>query len=281
MMLSMFGFASMDAMTKFLVRDLPVFQTLWIRYMIFAVFALLIARPLGIRRTMRSKRPFMQAARGVLALVESFVFVLAFHYLPLAETHAVGAASPLIVIALSVPLLREKAGLHRWLAVIVGFVGVMLIIRPGFESISLPLLLPLLGAFLWGLYQILVRLVSRGDRPETTLLWSAFSGLIVVSCIAPFHWQAPDSLAWLLLIGVGILGSLSHYALIKALDFAEAGAMQPFSYMLLVWATVMGAIVFGDIPAAWTILGACLIVASGLYAWRHDVRTAAGKQENS
>jgi drug/metabolite transporter (DMT)-like permease len=282
MMLSMLAFASMDAITKILGRNYSVPQTLWVRYVVFAAFALLVARPLGIGRVAHSKRPLLQTGRALIALLESAVFVLAFHYLPLAETHAVGSTSPLIVIALSVPMLREKAGLHRWLAVGAGFIGVLLIIRPGFETISWPLLLPLGGAFLWGLYQILIRLVARHDPPETTILWSAFAGLLAISVVAPFFWQPPDAFGWFLLICMSIIGSVANYALIKALDFAEAGALQPFSYTLLVWAALLGAAVFGDVPGIWTILGAGVIVLSGLYAWRHDLRAAAatrnGKQ---
>lgn len=278
MMLSMLAYACMDAITKLLVQNYPVSQTLWVRYIVFAVFALLVARPRGIARMARSKRPLLQTGRALIALVESAIFVLAFHYLPLAETHAVGSASPLIVIALSAPLLGERAGLHRWLAVVAGFVGVLLIIRPGFETISWPLMLPLGGAFLWGLYQLLIRLVARHDPPETTLLWSAFTGLIAISIVAPFYWQPPDAFAWFLLLCMGIIGSVANYALIKALDFAEAGALQPYSYTLLIWATLLGAAVFGDLPGLWTIVGAGVIVLSGLYAWRHDLRDAARKE---
>jgi drug/metabolite transporter (DMT)-like permease len=271
---AMFGFASMDAMSKFLVRDYSITQTLWVRYVIFTVFALLVARPRGIRTVVRSRRPWLQAARSLLSLVENGVFVLAFAYLPLAETHAVAATSPLLVIALSVLMLRERAGLRRWLAVAAGFTGVLLIIRPGFQSLDWPLLIPLCGAALWALYQVLVRLLSRDDSPETTLLWSAAIGLIAVSFVAPFQWRPPDAEAWIMLAAVGILGSLAHYALIKALDYAEASAVQPYSYTLLVWATVLGFLAFGDVPAPWTIIGATIIVSSGLYTWRHDLRAA-------
>lgn len=269
---SMLGFAAMDAMSKFLVADYPIVQTLWIRYVVYAVFAVLVTRKAGIRRMAVSRRPWLQGARSLLALVEGAVFVLAFAYLPLAETHAVAATSPLIVIALSAPLLRERVGLHRWLAVIAGFVGVLLIIRPGFEELTWPLALPLLGAFLWGLYQIMVRMCARDDAPETTLLWSAFVGLAAVSILAPFYWRAPDLLAGTLMLGIGVLGALSHFALIKALDFAEASAVQPYGYTLLVWAAVLGALVFGDIPALWTVIGGIVVVLSGLYTWDRDRR---------
>ncbi len=276
MSLSMLGFAAMDAMSKFLVSDYPIVQTLWIRYVVYAGFAVMVARKAGVRRKAVSRRPWLQAIRSLLAVIESAVFVLAFAFLPLAETHAVAATSPLIVIALSAPLLRERVGLHRWLAVVAGFAGVLLIIRPGLVPLTWPLALPLLGAFLWGLYQIMVRMCARDDAPETTLLWSAFVGLAAISVVAPFYWRTPDLFAATLMLGIGALGALSHFALIKALEFAEASAVQPYGYTLLVWAAVMGALVFGDIPGIWTMIGGVVVVLSGLYTWDQD-RRAAGR----
>lgn len=265
--LAMAGFASMDAMSKFLVRDYPIIQTLWVRYVIFTLFAAIVAWP---RVSLRSARPWLQAGRGVLALVENGVFVLAFFYLPLAEIHAIAATSPLLVIALSVPLLGEKAGPHRWRAVMAGFAGVLLIIRPGFHVLTWPLAIPLAGAFLWAAYQVLTRLIARADPMETTLLWTAVSGLAITTLLVPAVWVPPSPTAWVLLAGVGVLGSLSHFALIKALDHAEAGAVQPYAYTLLLWAIMLGFLVFGNVPDAWTIAGAAVVVLSGLYTWHRD-----------
>lgn len=270
MCLSMFGFALMDSVSKFMVQSYPVTQTLWVRYALYALFAVIVAWPKGVRAQARSKRPWLQFWRSLLALAENAVFFLAFAYLPLAETHAIGAASPLVVILLAVPILGEKVGLHRWLAVLAGFVGVLLIVRPGLVALTWPIALPVAGALMWGLYQIMIRLNARDDSPETTLLWSAFVGLGAISLVAPFDWKAADGFAWILLLVIGVLGSLCHYGLIKALDYAEASSLQPYSYTLLVWAAVMGFLVFGDIPAVWTVLGGAIVVASGLYAWHHD-----------
>ncbi len=146
----------------------------------------------------------------------------------------------------------------------------MLIIRPGFARFAWPLLIPLLGAFLWALYQVMVRFLARDDRPETTLLWSACVGLAAISLIAPREFRLPDMHGWALLAAIGVLGSLAHYALIRALDYAEASAVQPHGYTLLLWATLLGWLVFGDVPGPWTILGACIVVLSGLYAWTQD-----------
>ena len=136
------------------------------------------------------------------------------------------------------------------------------------------MLLPLLGALLWAAYQVLVRLCSRTDSPDTTLVWSAFVAFGATTLVGPWQWLWPDVQGWALLIAVALLGALAHYALIRALDYAEAGAVQPYSYTLLVWAAVLGALVFGDIPDHWTLAGAAIIVASGLYTWHHDRRAA-------
>ena len=273
-MLAMLGFASMDAITKWMVADYSIGQMMWVRYAVFCAFAWFVVRRRGLLSAARTSRPWLQGGRALLAVVESAVFVLAFRYLPLADTHAVAATSPLIVIALGALFLGERAGPARWVAVAVGFAGMLMIVRPGLRELDWALLLPLLGAFLWAAYQVLVRLCSRTDSPDTTLVWSAFVAFGATTLIGPLHWQWPDPLGWILLIAIALLGAVAHYALIKALDYAEAGAVQPYSYTLLVWAAVLGVLVFGDFPDEWTLLGAAIIVASGLYTWHHDRRTA-------
>jgi len=127
---------------------------------------------------------------------------------------------------------------------------------------------------LWAGYQLLTRLNARWDQPNTSLLWSAIVALVATSFVGPFDWTWPTPLAWAMMIAVALIGAVAHYALIKALDYAEAGAVQPYSYTLLVWAAVMGWLAFGDVPDEWTILGAAVVVASGLYTWHHDRRVA-------
>jgi drug/metabolite transporter (DMT)-like permease len=269
-MLAMLCFATMDAISKSLVVDYAVTQMMWIRSALFFLFAWFVVRKQGLRMAFRSARPGLQVVRSLVAIVEGGVFVLAFRYLPLADTHAVAATSPLIVIALGVLFLGERAGVARWLAVAAGFVGVLLIVRPGFRVIKWPLFLPLAGALLWATYQLLTRLNARFDSPSTSLLWSAIVAFIATSFVGPLEWKWPTPVAWALMAVISIIGAVAHYALIKALDYAEAGAVQPYSYTLLVWATALGWLVFGNIPDGWTILGAAIVVLSGLYTWHHD-----------
>lgn len=271
-----FCFASMDAMSKVLAETYAITQILWVRALVFTAFAIWVVRRNGVGATLRSARPWLQGLRAVLLVIESGVFVLAFKLLPLADAHAIAAAAPLFVMALSVPLLGEQVGPRRWLAVIAGFIGIMIIVRPGFQEITWPILVPLLGAFLWAFYQILLRLCARTDSSDTTLLWTACGGLAATTLVAPLSWTPPDATASVLLIVLSLLGSFAHLAMIKAFERAEAIALQPFLYSLVVWAAVIGYIVFGDIPDRWVMLGATIIVASGLYAWHRERVRARG-----
>ena len=264
-MLAMLCFAGMDAMSKSLVVEYSVGQLMWVRYALLCLFAWFLVRRRGFVTALRSQRPGLQIFRSLVAVVEGAMFVLAFRYLPLADTHAVAATSPLIVIALGVLFMGERAGPARWLAVAAGFAGVLLIVRPGFRTLDWPLLLPLAGAVLWAGYQLLTRLASRWDPPDTSLLISAIVAFIATSFFGPFDWIWPTPLAWTMIVAIAFIGAIAHYALIKALDVAEAGAMQPYSYTLLVWATVMGWLVFGELPGLWSYAGMTLIVASSLY----------------
>jgi drug/metabolite transporter (DMT)-like permease len=276
-LVAMFCLAAMDGVSKVLASALAIPQILWVRYILFTALAVLVLQRQGLAEVWRSGRPWLQTFRALIQLVENGVFVLAFTYLPLADVHAIAAASPLIVIAMSVPLLGEQVGIRRWLAVAAGFIGVLLIVRPGFQEIGLPILIALSGAVLWGLYQILVRLCAKTDSSDTTWLWSAVVGLAATSLVGPFVWIGPDAAGWIMLIAIALLGSCAHLALIKALSLAEASALQPYAYTLLLWAAVIGAVAFGDIPDGWTLSGAALILASGLYAWhRERLRAGAG-----
>jgi drug/metabolite transporter (DMT)-like permease len=273
-MLAMFCFACMDSISKWLVQDFSVIQLLWVRYGFFLGFALLLVSRRGVAKASRSRRPWLQAGRALLAVVEAAVFVQAFYYLPLAETHAIAAASPLLVVLLAVPLLGERLPLPRLLAVLGGFMGVLLIIRPGFATVSPAMLIALSGALLWALYQIMVRFCARYDSSDTTLLWSAGVGLLAISCVGPFFWQPMSWASVGLVFAIAVLGSVAHFSLIKALEYAEAAAVQPFAYTLPLWAALLGALVFGDLPDAWTVAGGAVVIGCGLLDWAWAYRRA-------
>lgn len=276
-LLAMFLFASMDAVSKVLVQTLTVPQILWFRFMVFTLLAMAVLYRRGLRRTFHSGQPLLQCFRALLIVVENGIFVLAFRYLPLADAHAILAATPLIVIALSVLMLGEKVGLRRWLAVVAGFAGVLLIVRPGFREIGPGILIALIGTAMWGLYQILVRMCARTDASETTWLWSAVVGLCATTLVGPSNWVWPDTSGWLMLVAVALIGSFGHLALIKSLSLAEASALQPYSYTLFLWVIPIGYLCFDDIPDVWTLAGGAVILAAGIYAW-HRERVRAGER---
>ncbi|MBI3707066.1 MAG: DMT family transporter [Proteobacteria bacterium] len=276
MVVSMLLFAGMDGVSKYLVGTYSIVQILWLRFIFFVVFALWVARRRGVVAALRSRRPGLQILRSLLLVTEIGTFVFAFRFMPLADTHAIAAIAPLLVTALSVPLLGERVGVRRWSAVLVGFLGVLVIIRPGFAAVTWMVAIPLAGAIQFDVYQILVRIVSRVDTNETTLLYSAVVGVVVLSAIGPLQWQTPDPFAWIMFVVVALFGSGAHFTLIKALEAAPASVVQPFSYTLMIGATIVGFVFFGDFPDGWTILGAAIVTASGVYAiYRERARRAA------
>ncbi len=282
----MLAFAIMDGLTKILSQTLAIPQILWFRAIVFAILAVTLLR-LGaatrdkpIREIATSRRPWLQFTRAVLLVVESGMYMVAFSLLPLADVHAVGAISPLLVVALSVPFLGETVGWRRWAAVAVGFIGVLVIVRPGVTAMHPATLLTLVAAAMWAVYQIMVRLASRVDRPETTSLWTALVGLGASTLVGAVQWVWPTPQSWALLVCVGLLGAFAHITLIAALGMTEPSLLQPFSYTLFVWAIVVGYVLFGDVPDGWTLAGASLIIASGLYAWHRERVRARGQFTN-
>ena len=270
-------FAGMDAVSKTLIVDYPIGQILWVRYAFFAAFATVLSlRSGGPLAGFRTRRPVLNIVRAGLLLAEIACFVVAFRYLPLADTHAIAAVYPLLITALSALVLGEFVGPRRWAAVGVGFIGVMVILRPGFAVFDPTALIPLAGASLFAVYQILTKIVARTDGMVTILLYTGWVGFAATSLVGPLQWTPPDLQGWILLPVAGALGVVGHLLLIKALELAPASVLQPFNYTLLVWATTVGFLVFGDLPDGITVAGATIVVGSGLYTWwRERVRARA------
>ena len=180
------------------------------------------------------------------------------------------ASVPLIVLALAVPILKERVGHRRWFAVILGFLGVLIILRPGFGNWQPILFLPLLGAFGFAVYLVLTRMAAKFDTIGTSAFYTGLVGLSVLTIFLPLEWKTPTIEEWGWLLLASVLGLCGHISVIKALSMAEASVLQPFFYVVLVWATFLGFIIFDDIPDFITIIGACIIVGSGLYAWYRE-----------
>ena len=279
MLLSMFCIASNDAIGKHLTQDYSIWQVLWIRSWVWLGFALIwISRRGGIRNALGSGAPLIQGIRSLILVAEITVFILAFKYLPLGDVTAIGAAPPLVVLVFAVLFLGERVGWHRWTAVAVGFAGMLLISRPGLGVFGWLTLLPLLGVLLWGVYQVLLRLVSRHDSEETTLLWTGCALFLVTGAIAPFHWQNPPDLqTWVWFGLAGLFNTLGHFGLIAAMQRAQASALQPFAYTTVAWALLIGWFAFDERPDILTVCGITAIVAGGLYALYRERRLRAAK----
>jgi drug/metabolite transporter (DMT)-like permease len=269
---SMFPF--INASAKYLSASYPITQIVWARFAGHLVFVVLAFYPRLRGRLFHTVRPVVQIARSMLLLGATTLFVSAIGRLPLATASAIGFASPFIVTALSVPVLRERVGPRRWTAVIIGFVGVLIIIRPGADFTNWATVLVLGSASCYAVYQVLTRLIAPHDRPETGIVYAALVGTVAMSVLAPFDWRLPGTpLDWLLFGCLGFFGGFGHYFVIKAYRFGPAAVIAPFSYGELIGTTIIGYYAFGNFPDAWTWLGAAIIVACGAYiAYREGVR---------
>jgi drug/metabolite transporter (DMT)-like permease len=269
-------FVSLDTTAKFLSADYPVEQVVWARFTFHFVFVLGLIAPQGLPG-LRTARPGLQLLRSAFMLGANGFFFYGLRELPLVTASAVVFVGPLLVTALSVPLLGEKVGPRRWAAIAVGFGGAMVIIQPGPGMFDSAAIWPLCAAISFSFYQICTRALSRYDAPLTTLLYTAVVGMVASSIVVPAVWVAPDMNGWLLMGTAGVFGALGQLALIKAIGSAPVSTVAPFSYIGLLWATAFGFLAFGDVPALNTLIGAAIIAASGLYVLHRE--RAARKAE--
>lgn len=269
MLATAFWFISLDSLAKFLLQSYPVAQVLWARFFFHLLLALVVMGP-GLMAGLRSGRPSLQLARSCLMLVTTVFFFTGLRTVPLATASAIMFLTPLVVTLLSVPLLGETVGPRRIASVIIGFIGALIIIRPGFGEVSGGMLLVLCGALSNSFYQLVTRQVRHYDNTATTLFYTALAGTAVFSTVAPFQWQSPVGLEWAMFVALGVFGTLSQLCLIRAFRLAPAAAVAPFSYTGLLWATAFGYVIFSDLPDLWTVAGATLIVASGLYVFHRE-----------
>ncbi|MEM1398340.1 MAG: DMT family transporter [Pseudomonadota bacterium] len=278
---AMISFATQDAIIKILAADYPAVQVAWVRFVILPFIAVAYAWHRGaLPNAFKSARPRLQIVRCSMIILDILTFVVALKFLPLADMHALVATSPLIIIALSALFLREKVGTRRWAAVAVGFIGVLIIVRPGITVFQPGSALGLAAAFLFSAYIVLTRAVSRYDSTETSFLYFAFFGLVVTTVFGPFFWVKPTPEAWFWLIVLSLVSAFSHLLLMMALELAPASILQPFNYLLLPLAAVFGLLIFNEFPDKWVIVGAVIIVASGLYAYFRERKLARDTKSN-
>ncbi len=269
-----FVFAVQDGFSRHLAGEYNVFMIIMIRYWFFAAFVITVAsrKAGGWRNAARSKVPLRQVFRGVLLALEILVAVSGFVILGLVESHAVFAVYPLLIAALSGPVLGEKVGWRRWVAIGIGFVGVLVILQPGFGVFRIGALIPLLAAFMFALYGLLTRFVGRHDSSAVSFFWTGVSGALVTSAVGIWYWEPMIGTDWLLMLMLCFTSALSHYLLIRAYEVAEASAIQPFAYLQLVFASAIGFVVFNETLRPNVAIGAAIVVCAGLFTlWRARV----------
>ena len=269
-------FPFMNAAVKLLAASYPIAQITWARFTGHLIVMLLVFLPRYRWSLLRTRRPAVQIGRSILMLASNLVFVMAIGRVPLATASAIGFTSPLIVTALSVPLLHETVGWRRWCAVLVGFTGALMIIRPGSGLGNPAVLLLLLSSVAYALYQIATRWVSSYDGAPTGIIFAALFGSLAMSLAMPFYFVGPRTLFdGILFCSLGILGGVGHYLVICAFQLGRAAVIAPFGYVELIGATLLGYLIFNHFPDALTGVGAIVIIASGLYiAWRERYRRA-------
>jgi drug/metabolite transporter (DMT)-like permease len=266
-MTAIFFISVVDTICKLYTKEFQAVQIVW-GYFVGINITLCIyffIKGEKFSKLKETDRRILQIIRpGFLVCSISSLFV-GLTYLPLAEATAIGFVAPLFITVLSVPILKEKVGMHRWSAVIVGLIGVIIIVRPGGSFWHLVSIMPLIGALFFALFQILTKLLSTTEKTHTTLFYTGLGGLGWSSLIMPFVWVTPTPIHILVFVATGILGALAHLCMINAFDYAEASLLAPYNYTKLLWVSVFGYFVFDDIPSFEMWVGALVIVSAGLY----------------
>jgi len=276
MCLSVSLFPAMNAGVKLLTARYPVIEITWARFTGHLVVMLIVFLPRYGRRLFASRRPGVQIARSLLMLGSNLAYVAAIGRVPLATGSAINFTAPLLVTALSVPLLGESVGWRRWSAVLVGFVGALIVIRPGSGFRNPAVLIMLLSAAAYALYQIATRWVAAYDDAAVGIIFTALLGALATSLALPFAFVMPKSLTDLALFAsLGLLGGSGHYLVIRAFQCGPAAVIAPLGYVELIGSAALGYLIFGNLPDLWTWAGAALIIASGCYVALRERRRAA------
>ncbi|WP_299685602.1 DMT family transporter [uncultured Tateyamaria sp.] len=271
-------FAAQDGISRHLADNYNVFMVVMIRYWFFGAFVITVAsrKAGGLRAAARTEQPVLQAFRGFLLAAEICVMVTAFTVLGLVESHAIFAAYPLLVAALSGPILGESVGWRRWVAIGVGFVGVLFILRPGLGVFDPAAIIPVVSALMFATYGLLTRYAARRDSTATSFFWTGTTGAVAMTGVGIWFWEPMSGPDWLWMGTLCMTGALGHWLLIRCYEVAEASAVQPFAYFQMVFAAGVGIALFGE-ALQWNVaLGAAIIVAAGLFTlWRERQQARA------
>ena len=271
MITTTFIFAVQDGISRHLASEYNVLMVVMIRYWFFAAFVMTIAsrKAGGLRAAAATSQPVMQAFRSLLLVTEICVMILGFTLLGLVESHAVFACYPLLIAALSGPVLGEKVGWRRWVAIGVGFVGVIIILEPGFGVFKPQAIVPLIAALMFALYGLLTRYVARRDTAATSFFWTGTVGSVAMTAVGMWFWEPMIGPDWIWMGALCVAGAAGHWTLIKCYEVAEASAVQPFAYLQLLFASTIGILIFSETIRLNVALGGTLIVGAGLFTlWR-------------
>lgn len=257
---AMLLFSTSDATSKVLTDGLPPVEIAWLRYVVFV----LVTAPGAWRAGFTTARPRAQTLRGLTMVVSSICFITGLRSLPLADATAMNFASPLFIVALSIPFLGERVSGRRWAAVIVGLIGVLIVVQPGTASFRPAAVLPIASAASWAVAMVVTRRIAAAERAATTLFWTAMIGLLVLSVLLPWEFVWPSARQVALGVLYGLVASAGQWVILLAYRHAAASLLAPLSYSQLLWSTSYGALLFGTFPDGWTVAGAAVIVGAGL-----------------
>ncbi|MEC9045167.1 MAG: DMT family transporter [Pseudomonadota bacterium] len=264
-MTAIFLISVVDTVCKVFTKDLHSIQLVWgyfvgINLTLWVFFLFKGEKFSNLRRT---ERPLLQIIRPAFLVCSISSLFIGLTYLPIAEATVIGFVAPLFITALSVPILKEHVDIHRWSAVVIGLVGVIIIIRPGGDLWHLASVMPLLGALFFALFQIITRLLAATERTHTTLFYTGLGGLAWSSLIVPFVWVTPSITHIFVFLSTGAMGAMAHLCMISAFDRAEASLLAPYNYTKLIWVSVLGYLIFNDVPSLDMWIGAIIIVSAG------------------
>lgn len=274
---AIFCFSVMDATAKALAPRIGTIPAVWARYAGQALVVLILVAP-RLRSVARTNYPGLQLARSVFLMFGTVFFFFSVANIGLTEATAIMNINPVIITLGAALFLGEKIGLRRALGIVAAMIGALIVIRPGSEVFSPYAVLPLVAAFAYSAYNITTRFVGRNEDPWTSLLYTALFGAVVMTVAVPFYWQPLDLTSAFLMLVIAAFGTLSQLLLIRALAIGEAGMLAPFAYTGLVFATVWGIVFFGEYPDLWTIVGAMIIVAAGVYVWYRETFGKAARK---
>lgn len=266
-------FGAVDGISKLLTEHASAGQIVWARYALAIPVLLAGTGPGRIRSLFATSRPGMQLLRGISPIGVSFGMTVGVAYMPLAEATVIMFAAPFLVVALSGPLLGERVGLARWIAVAIGFLAVLLVVRPGFGELSHVAVFPLAAAFLYALMQIITRHVARlGERTDTTLAWTLVTGAVVSTPFAILYWQPLPAFDWVLMVLLGTTFGIGQFMMIRGFAYAPAALLAPLSYVQIISATLISIVVFHHSPDLLSLVGIAMILVSGVYVVQNRER---------